>query len=344
MYQCSQQQYDPSMVMGMGMQQQQQFQTMQQPMGMHQMQTMQQPMGLQTGALLLNGHRFRGVIKSYSQINGYGFIGGDEIMAHIGKDVFLHQREVTEVTGVTEPHLPANCTLTFTVNINAKGQPQARDLCFDDHSFLQAQLGAGTNLPMIGSASDLVHGGKRFTGFVRSYSQLKGFGFIGGEEISATFGKDVFLHFREVVSTEVLASTQKPYVPTGVWVTFVVTLNQKGQPQARDVRFADGQSQASVVNANLTQVAASQAVVALQQTWENPATNLAGQAAAALTAASGLSLMADNKGVSASSIVDEATMSRVEAHIAKFQKHVQTQEQNESQTRRRSRTRSRSPR
>lgn len=207
------------------------------------MQTTQQPS--QPGMTMFGGHRFQGVVKSYSQINGYGFIGGDQVTQHIGKDIFLHQREITEVTGVQEPHVPVGVTCSFTVNITPKGQPQARELAFDDNSFLLAQLG-GAASGVTQSFGNEVHAGKRFTGFVRSYSQVKGFGFIGGDEVMKTFGKDVFLHFREVgkigdmpAMTAQMAAANKPYVPTGVWVTFQVTMNHKSQPQARDVRFED---------------------------------------------------------------------------------------------------------
>jgi len=207
------------------------------------MQTTQQPS--QPGMTMFGGHRFQGVVKSYSQINGYGFIGGDQVTQHIGKDIFLHQREITEVTGVQEPHVPVGVTCSFTVNITPKGQPQARELAFDDNSFLLAQLGSGAS-GVQQSFGNEVHAGKRFTGFVRSYSQVKGFGFIGGDEVMKTFGKDVFLHFREVGKvvetpgmTAQMAAANKPYVPTGVWVTFQVTMNHKSQPQARDVRFED---------------------------------------------------------------------------------------------------------
>eukprot|EP00397_Hematodinium_sp_SG-2012_P052778 GEMP01062612.1.p1 GENE.GEMP01062612.1~~GEMP01062612.1.p1 ORF type:complete len:303 (+),score=60.62 GEMP01062612.1:96-1004(+) len=78
------------------------------------------------------GRRFNGFVRSYSTLNGFGFIGGDEINEVIGQDVFLHQREIAEVTGDAKPSLASGTTLSFTVIRNQKGQPQARDLVFDD--------------------------------------------------------------------------------------------------------------------------------------------------------------------------------------------------------------------
>merc|ERR1719193_1567022 len=231
--------------MGMGMQQQQQQQPQQQGGGMGM--GMQQGMGMvqsQVGSnqqIAFLGQRFRGTVKSYSESNGYGFIGGDEVLAALGKDVFVHQREITEITGIARPQVPSGVVVTFAVTINPKGQPQARELRFEDQSFLQMQqmgqsLGI-TNPGGQGGQSGMVYvqNGHRFRGFVRSFSQVNGFGFVGGDDITQTFGKDVFLHFREL--QQIMGGMDKPTIPSGTWVTFTVTLNQKGQPQARDIQF-----------------------------------------------------------------------------------------------------------
>merc|ERR1719494_1775576 len=104
-----------------------------------------------------------------------------------------------------------------------------------------------------------VQNGARFKGFVRSFSQVNGFGFVGGDEITQTFGKDVFLHFREL--QQIMGGIQKPTIPSGTWVTFTVTMNQKGQPQARDVQFE--QPQQGMMDQMSPAYAASAAVAAL---------------------------------------------------------------------------------
>lgn len=90
------------------------------------------------------GKRLSGFVRSYSALNGFGFIGGEEINEVIGQDVFLHQREITEVTGDPKPQLANGTTLSFTVIRNQKGQPQARDLLFDDpgQAGVQAKIDA----------------------------------------------------------------------------------------------------------------------------------------------------------------------------------------------------------
>lgn len=195
------------------------------------------------------GQRFRGTVKTYSENNGYGFIGGDEIHEALGKDVFMHQRDITEVTGIARPQVPPGAVVTCTVTMNAKGQPQAKELQFEEQTCIQMQQAAMNNpQPQPGMMMNnqgggqpfqYVQNGRRFKGFVRSFSQINGFGFVGSDEITATFGKDAFLHFREL---QPLMTTEKPSLPAGTWVTFTVTLNQKGQPQARDIQFEPGQS------------------------------------------------------------------------------------------------------
>lgn len=270
---------------------------------------------------MLGGQRVRGMVKSYSESNGYGFIGGEEVLTCVGKDVFLHQREVSEVTGIARPQVPIGAVVTFTVTVNPKGQPQARELRFEDQSFLQMQQLGDAALPNQNFANQYAQGGKRFTGFVRSFSQINGFGFVGGDEISHNFGKDVFLHFRELAG---LVNDAKPSLPTGTWLTFTVTLNQKGQPQARDVQFEPGTVLPLYQQAQLQNEAADYQVcqtAAMNPGWTNPAL---------------LAQQGENK------MSDADAYARVQADIAKFQAQVAAlREANTKVERSRSRSRSR---
>lgn len=259
------------------------------------------------------GQRFRGTVKSYSESNGYGFLGGDEITAALGKDVFLHQREVTEVTGIARPQIPAGVAVTFAVTINPKGQPQARELRFEDQSFLQLQAmgqpvggqqpgGGGGGMGGQGGSFQYqyVQGGRRFRGFVRSFSQINGFGFVGGDEITQNFGKDAFLHFREL---QAVMGQEKPTIPSGTWLTFTVTMNQKGQPQARDVQFEPAQ-QMGTLDQTSPAYAASAAVAALGfQNTSVPTSNCVSQVY----------------------VSDAEAYARVQADIEKFQQEVAAQ-------------------
>jgi len=64
--------------------------------------------------------RFMGHIKSFNVKQGYGFIDCPEARVHFGRDVFLHRRLMGD--------LEEGDQVTFTVEPNEKGMPQARDI------------------------------------------------------------------------------------------------------------------------------------------------------------------------------------------------------------------------
>lgn len=66
-----------------------------------------------------------------------------------------------------------------------------------------------------------------FNGRVRSFSDVKGFGFIDCQETLQAFGSDVFIHRYQMAEAG---------LKVGQYVTFAVELNAKGQPQARKVQ------------------------------------------------------------------------------------------------------------
>jgi len=282
--------------------------------GFQQMQMGQQMNQQQNNSFV--GQRFRGTVKSYSESNGYGFIGGDEITAALGKDVFLHQREVTEVTGIARPQIPAGVAVTFAVTINPKGQPQARELRFEDQSFLQLQqMGQPVGGMQPGGGGGManmqyVQGGRRFKGFVRSFSQINGFGFVGGDEITQNFGKDAFLHFRELQG---VMGQEKPTIPSGTWLTFTVTMNQKGQPQARDIQFE--QPQQGMMDQMSPAYAASAAVAALGMQGGQQMNGFGG------ANPQQQQLQAQNQVY----VSDAEAYARVQADIEKFQQEVAAQ-------------------
>jgi len=51
---------------------------------------------------------------------GFGFIGCDESHEKYGRDVFLHKADIGDLTVGTE--------VTFAIELNKQGMPQARDL------------------------------------------------------------------------------------------------------------------------------------------------------------------------------------------------------------------------
>ncbi|CAE7427209.1 unnamed protein product [Symbiodinium sp. CCMP2456] len=86
-----------------------------------------------------NNTRFRGRIKSFNAKQGFGFIENSEAFAIFGRDVFLHKAQIGNLKVGTEadPDPDANGSdlldpslvqVTYTVEMNKFGMPQARDL------------------------------------------------------------------------------------------------------------------------------------------------------------------------------------------------------------------------
>lgn len=70
---------------------------------------------------------------------------------------------------------------------------------------------------------------RRARGRVKQYNRQSGFGFIECPELHAVFGKDVFVHAKQLASFEI-----------GAEVTFAVVLNKDNKPQAVDLLTLDG--------------------------------------------------------------------------------------------------------
>merc|ERR1719281_498022 len=64
--------------------------------------------------------RFVGRIKRFDPLNGYGFIQCQETFKAYGRDVFLNQAVSGGVPAIGN-------TVSFNIEVNEKGQPQARD-------------------------------------------------------------------------------------------------------------------------------------------------------------------------------------------------------------------------
>jgi len=70
--------------------------------------------------LLIGAHRHSGVIKSFNDVTGYGFIDCPEVHAQFGNDVFLSVQQLGGFSRGSE--------VTFVVLISKDGKPQAFDL------------------------------------------------------------------------------------------------------------------------------------------------------------------------------------------------------------------------
>jgi len=66
---------------------------------------------------------------------------------------------------------------------------------------------------------------RRSTGYIKSFNEAKGFGFIACQELMEVFGNDVFV-----------VGAQMSAFPVGSEVSFAVALNKDNKPQAYDLR------------------------------------------------------------------------------------------------------------
>eukprot|EP00415_Alexandrium_ostenfeldii_P004869 UN4869 len=65
---------------------------------------------------------FVGRVKAFSKEKGFGFIECDDTRHIFNSDIFLHWKQFEEAG------LEKGCLATFTVEVNAKGRPQARNV------------------------------------------------------------------------------------------------------------------------------------------------------------------------------------------------------------------------
>jgi len=167
---------------------------------------------------------YLGVIKSFAQAKGYGFIKCQATFEVYKADVFLHKNDARLLGKVS-----AGTPVRFAVRLNSNGQPQARDV-----SLHNTGETAPDNTVTAGSTSrnnDMdaarVDWDRVFTGRVKKYDATAGFGFLDCAATQRLFGRDVFLHKNQA---EEAGSPR-----AGEFVKFCVEVNSKGQPQARNL-------------------------------------------------------------------------------------------------------------
>lgn len=152
---------------------------------------------------------FVGQVKSYAPQQGYGFIECQDTFDKYKSDVFLHKNQVEN--GPLK-RVSKGDSVRFSVEMNKKGRPQARNL--------QRHVPFG------------VPPEKTFVGRVKAFSPAKGFGFIACDDTRNIFNSDIFLHKIQFETAG---------LEMGCLATFTVEVNAKGRPQARNVaRFTPG--------------------------------------------------------------------------------------------------------
>eukprot|EP00441_Pelagodinium_beii_P040982 CAMPEP_0197630306 /NCGR_PEP_ID=MMETSP1338-20131121/7836_1 /TAXON_ID=43686 ORGANISM="Pelagodinium beii, Strain RCC1491" /NCGR_SAMPLE_ID=MMETSP1338 /ASSEMBLY_ACC=CAM_ASM_000754 /LENGTH=917 /DNA_ID=CAMNT_0043201497 /DNA_START=55 /DNA_END=2808 /DNA_ORIENTATION=+ len=142
---------------------------------------------------------YEGVLKKVDKVKGFGFIFCEELQE-------LHDCDVYVSTGALEGiEVLLGDRVRFTAKVNKKGKPEALDV------------------QPIGLEED--EDDECLSGAIKSFDDAQGYGFIASMLATAKWGRDVFLHRKQLGDFKV-----------GQVVEFIVKINGKGHPQAYKVR------------------------------------------------------------------------------------------------------------
>lgn len=94
-----------------------------------------QAAGVAPAAAAQGNKRYTGRIKSYNTEKGYGFVESPEAYQFYQRDVFLHKAHLGSFA--------VNSFVTFQVEMNKQGMPQARDLAASDGAAMGKGKGKG---------------------------------------------------------------------------------------------------------------------------------------------------------------------------------------------------------
>lgn len=147
---------------------------------------------------------FFGVLKSFSEEKGWGHITCECTNRLYGKDVFLMKGALNGQT------VNAGALLSFKVTLGSKG-PQAMAVSMLPPGCFRVSAEESASV---------------YSGTVKSFNAERGWGFVTSEELQQTFGKDIFLHRRDL---------QENYLPsTGEEIQLCVEIDDGGQPVAKN--------------------------------------------------------------------------------------------------------------
>lgn len=151
-------------------------------------------------------------------------------MAQFGRDVFLSDKCIGPFDN--------GSLVSFLLSVNAQGQPQAQELDHATPSPAPPAYPAWTpreahveqpRSRAIGERFESPEEGMgRFLGVIKRFDHEKRFGFIDCPDLKAQYGKDVFLSDKQIGTFD-----------NDARVSFVLTLNPQGQPQAQQLMPAE---------------------------------------------------------------------------------------------------------
>jgi len=150
----------------------------------------------------------QGTVKKVDGERRYGFLSCQALHQLYGSDVFVPQRQLGGFA--------VGDRVSFVVRVDRKGRPQASELapCSPPEAAAEAEAGED-------------EGPAALAGTIKSFEAEHGYGFISSPEVQARYGRDVFLHAKQI----------KHFRP-GDHVAFSVRINSQGRPQAYGLREA----------------------------------------------------------------------------------------------------------
>eukprot|EP00434_Breviolum_minutum_P027544 symbB.v1.2.024364.t1/scaffold2300.1/size82923/3 len=140
---------------------------------------------------------------------------------HFQVHIRLQQRQ----NGI-EGGIVVGSVVSFTLELNKSGKPQAREAKLEAEKSeqpLEEETGP--------KGADVL--GKVFKGTVKSFNISRGFGFLTCRDLIGTpyAGRDIYVSQTQVPGNRPLS--------TGHEVDFVLSVNQQGQPQGKDLRMTN---------------------------------------------------------------------------------------------------------
>lgn len=159
-----------------------------------------------------------GIIKSFEEAQGYGFIKSPQATAAYNRDVFLHRKQLKK--------FKAGDTVQFRVKLSRDGLPQAMKLRETDQVVALEPEAPEEPKPKEKET---------YIGEIKSFNVMNGFGFIQNATLKEKYGRDVFLH-----------ESQFEGMKIGDRVSFTLQVKD-GKPQALDVKRVSKKSLLSPV-------------------------------------------------------------------------------------------------
>jgi len=164
---------------------------------------------------------FSGVVKSFNQQKGWGFIECEETHSLYGKDIFVLKSALPG--GNAQPGQVAN----FDV-VEGDNGPQAGNIELHPAAGARPRAGIATPTPKAHAGAYRAKAAEaRYQGVVKSFNAQKGWGFIECEDTFESYGKDMFVMKGALPGGD---------ISKGEAVTFTVVQTPSG-PQAQDVKL-----------------------------------------------------------------------------------------------------------